>query len=298
MARPKKKGLDYFPIDVYFMEDRKIRPVKRAYGAEGILVYIHILCKIYRDEGYFISVDDDFYGDVSDELGIDEEKVREILEFLIKRDLFDEGMFSWEKVLTSKGLQARYQEATVKRSMEVGSVKKELWLLDDENTMEHILKAFEGVFSEKTPVSAEKTPVSGEKTGVSAEKSTQSKVKESKVNKRKEKKSKEEESKQEKRESERKAENFTPPSYGDVYSHAMENRFVFTDIERFYDYYSEKGFPPSWKKILAKWAEKDEEEYMKRTQKEFDTDNEWKSYAPTDPGKAFWERNPELNKRY
>ena len=51
MARPTKQGLDYFPFDVGFFGDQKIRILKARYGADGIAVYVKLLCDVYK-EGY------------------------------------------------------------------------------------------------------------------------------------------------------------------------------------------------------------------------------------------------------
>lgn len=48
MARPKK-GLDYFPLDVNFMQDRKMRRTYRIHSVLGIVVIIRLLCKLYRE---------------------------------------------------------------------------------------------------------------------------------------------------------------------------------------------------------------------------------------------------------
>ena len=36
LARPRKDGLDYFPLDVDLFEDDKIKILKARYGADGI----------------------------------------------------------------------------------------------------------------------------------------------------------------------------------------------------------------------------------------------------------------------
>ena len=56
MARPTKRGLDYFPFDVGFFGDKGIRILKARYGSDGIAVYIKLLCDIYK-EGYFLPVE-------------------------------------------------------------------------------------------------------------------------------------------------------------------------------------------------------------------------------------------------
>lgn len=59
MARPRKDGLDYFPLDVNFLSDLKIKKIIRAYGAQAVAVVMSVLTTIYRDNGYFATYDDD-----------------------------------------------------------------------------------------------------------------------------------------------------------------------------------------------------------------------------------------------
>ena len=135
MARPRLKGLLYFPFDIDFFEDNKIRILKARYKSDGVLIYLFLLCEIYR-EGYYIKVDDDFEYIISDELGIDQNKVKQVLNFLLKRSLFDNTLFSLDKVLTSAGIQRRFQLGIKERMrksrtpLEVGRY----WLLNEEDT--------------------------------------------------------------------------------------------------------------------------------------------------------------------
>ncbi len=57
MARPKKIGLDYFPMDVDMDQDDKIYLVKAEYGWEGFAIVVKILMEIYS-EGYFLEWDE------------------------------------------------------------------------------------------------------------------------------------------------------------------------------------------------------------------------------------------------
>lgn len=54
MARPKKQGIDYFPLDVNFFSDVKIRKIARACGSQSTSILICLLCNIYKDNGYYI----------------------------------------------------------------------------------------------------------------------------------------------------------------------------------------------------------------------------------------------------
>ncbi|MCY9140555.1 DUF4373 domain-containing protein [Peribacillus frigoritolerans] len=52
MARPKKEGLDYFPLDVDMDQDDKIALIEAKHGVIGFGVTLKLLMKIYK-EGYF-----------------------------------------------------------------------------------------------------------------------------------------------------------------------------------------------------------------------------------------------------
>ena len=95
MARPRKIGLDYFPFDTDFFEDNKIRILKARYKGDGVFMYIFLLTEIYRsDNGYYIQVDEDFEYILSDQLFMDINKVKQVLNFLLKRSLFNDKLFS------------------------------------------------------------------------------------------------------------------------------------------------------------------------------------------------------------
>ena len=55
MARPLKKGLEYFPLDVRIFRDEKIRVLSYLAGPLGEIVYIRILTMIYEN-GYYLEV--------------------------------------------------------------------------------------------------------------------------------------------------------------------------------------------------------------------------------------------------
>ena len=58
MARPKKTGLDYFPFDVQFFSNKKIKILKARYGTDGVVLFLFLLCEIYKN-GYYLIWDDD-----------------------------------------------------------------------------------------------------------------------------------------------------------------------------------------------------------------------------------------------
>lgn len=59
MARPFKQGIDYFPFDVELLSDRKLRRPKNKYGYLASVIYLALLCLIYKDKGYYLDYSED-----------------------------------------------------------------------------------------------------------------------------------------------------------------------------------------------------------------------------------------------
>lgn len=154
MARPKKVGLEYFPFDVDFFHDIKIRKLIKFQGGKAISVYALLLCIIYK-QGYYMRWDKELPFIVSELTGFEEAYIQEVIKNCLSLGLFDLRMFENHKVLTSKGIQERYIEICQK-------VKRKV-----------VINEFTCVYSEETPVYSEETPVYSVK-------STQRKEKESK----------------------------------------------------------------------------------------------------------------------
>lgn len=133
MPRPRKNGLDYFPLDVDFLDDPKIKILKARYGRDGIVFYIYLLCEIYK-QGYYLRVDDDFEYIISDDLKIDQNKAKQVLNFLLSRSLFDNTLFQSDKVLTSAGIQKRFQLAVKERARKNPIEVGRYWLLKEKDT--------------------------------------------------------------------------------------------------------------------------------------------------------------------
>ena len=135
MAAPIKDSLDYFPFDCGFFEDKTIKGLRAKFQNDGIVVYLYLLCIIYRDNGYYTELDEDLLLDITDTMHIDEQTVKSILDHLTSRNLFDKGMVEKFRILTSRSIQRRFQVGKVRaggrRKVEV---KKEYWLLTDNET--------------------------------------------------------------------------------------------------------------------------------------------------------------------
>lgn len=169
MARPTKKGLDYFPLDVDFLSDLKVRRIIKACGKEAVHILVALLANIYRDEGYYVLWDDDLAFLVADEVGTKEGTVEELVRKAVQVKFFDKDIFDKYSVLTSKGIQNRYILATKERKKVELEFK---YLLTNEVNRSNI-------------------SINGRNNSVNQGNNQQSKVKESKEKESKEKQSKE-----------------------------------------------------------------------------------------------------------
>lgn len=131
MARPIKQGLSYFPFDVSFFSDRKVRKIIRGCGPVAPTILICLLCTIYEDQGYYILWDEELPFDIADTIGVSEGAVKELIKKAIDVDFFDKEMYERQHILTSRGIQSRFKESTRKRK-DV-TIKKEYWIIDDNN---------------------------------------------------------------------------------------------------------------------------------------------------------------------
>lgn len=177
MSRQKKSGLDYFPFEVDFFQDIKIRKLIRRNGGKAIAVYALLLCYIYKS-GYFMTWDKELPFIISEQTGYGEVYIQEVLESCLTLGLLDRRMLDEEGVLTSRGIQERYKKICVD-SRRAASI--EAYNLLDENltkTVESSTKdaSIFGRKADKCTSLCKKAPFLHK----SVQESTQSKVKESK----------------------------------------------------------------------------------------------------------------------
>lgn len=108
MARTIKRGLDYFPFDVDFFQDIRIRKLIKYQGGKAVTVYALLLCTIYRN-GYYAEWDKELPFIISEQSGYTEAYIQEVIDCCLNIGLLSKELFESDKVLTSKGLQERYR---------------------------------------------------------------------------------------------------------------------------------------------------------------------------------------------
>lgn len=248
MARPKKAGLDYFPFDVDFFSDKKIKRLRASYGSDGVAVYIYMLCEIYRS-GYYVEYDDDLILDISDELNITTNAITQILNHLFSRSLLvviESKLAVPVKIITAASVQRRFQAAKKGGKREV-DVAAEFWVLKKEETESFIKVRPVGGYSQKNDDYSENNSYKSEKKCIKESKVKESKVKESKG--------------EETASPDGSAPSPSPNLNKLVYDYGQDN--VDKYVQRVRSWYSEKGKPlTDLEGTVRKWLEQDNVELV------------------------------------
>ena len=172
MARPQKSNLDYFPLDCGFFSDKKIKSLRRKFGALGIAVYLNLLCKVYGgSKGYYLEFKDleTLAYDIVEEITNSQVSkfARQAVECiyycsdvgLIDKELLEQG------IITSSSIQRQYSLSTAQAKRK--AVIKEFCLVRQAEFL-----------VEEITVNTEETTVNTEETTVNTEETQQNKRKE------------------------------------------------------------------------------------------------------------------------
>lgn len=116
MARKAKTGIVYYSHDCDMSKDRKIKLLLAKCGLSGYAVYNLLLEELYRNEGYYLMVDDDFISLFVYDYRIKEPEFKKILSECLSSRLFDSAMYKNHNILTSKRIQKNYCSGTDRRT--------------------------------------------------------------------------------------------------------------------------------------------------------------------------------------
>ena len=172
MARPPKKGLDYFPFDAdTFDSDAKIFMLNNRFGPLGESVYLRVVCNIFKN-GYYLQLDLDtlslFLSRTIGNQWTTVQKIKTVILYCYEIGLLEKN-FIGDMVMTSFEIQKRYFKAVKRRKNKIDK----FCLLTDSDFQE-----IEGVVSEpQTPVIVTQTPVIVTQTGQEKTKPNETKPK-------------------------------------------------------------------------------------------------------------------------
>lgn len=169
MARPTAKGVEYFPLNVNFINDLKVRKLLLSCGAEAIAVLIYLLSTIYKDEGYYVEIHEDEIDLIALDVNVTPEFVLKVINKACEVRFFDVNLYNNFNILTSKGIQERYLKITERRKNSV------------------VITQFNLINVDINLVNVNNNSINVDNNSVNVYKSTQSKVKKRKVQKSTEK---------------------------------------------------------------------------------------------------------------
>lgn len=142
MARKPKRGLDYFPLDVDFQGDPKVRKLIYRFGSDAVSVFVMFLNELYKNGYYFEGDLETLSESIAYEIGKSGEEgatcVRRILEAMLSLGMIDKDTLSLYGVITSKSVQKQFLLSTSRRKKS----ERKYWLLseDEEQRMDEFLE--------------------------------------------------------------------------------------------------------------------------------------------------------------
>lgn len=134
MARISKPGLDYFPLDVNFLQDRKVRRISCRHHAAGIAALTSLLCLIYKEKGYYISWNKDTLFDIAQEACCEEEEMQAIIDDCLAVGLFDDLIYKEYGVLTSQAIQEQYHKIITDSRRKYKLPLEHFWIIKEESS--------------------------------------------------------------------------------------------------------------------------------------------------------------------
>ena len=132
MARISKPGLDYFPLDVNFLQDRKLRRISCRHHAAGIAALTSLLCLIYKEKGYYVLWNKDTLFDIAQEACCEEEEMQAIIDDCLSVGLFDTYIYKEYGVLTSQAIQEQYHKIIIDSRRKYKLPLENFWMIKEE----------------------------------------------------------------------------------------------------------------------------------------------------------------------
>ena len=117
MPRKINNGILYFPIEINLFNDRKIRRLVRHSGDAAFTVYLRMICDIYAS-GYWLEANENFIFDMAELSQLSEEELSELLDVMVRFELFDAMLYREHQVLTSETIQKQYFSVKNKRTVQ------------------------------------------------------------------------------------------------------------------------------------------------------------------------------------
>lgn len=113
-------GMMYFPLKVNLFDEVPMELIEAKFGLKGTAAIMKLLCKIYKDNGYYLAWNKEQCTLFTNKVGrdISEEEMQGMVDILVEKRFFDLKVYKEQQVLTSIEIQKVWLEATKRRKRE------------------------------------------------------------------------------------------------------------------------------------------------------------------------------------
>lgn len=174
MAKPKTEGFPYCQQDTDTFQDVKIRTLIAKFGCDGYAVWDYIKQAAYKEHGYYVEWNEERQDLTAADLYISAEKTGLIVAYLLKRSLLTSKSFNGITVLTSHGIQKRFQEMAKSAKRDYYIYNPEVWLLSEEETLRFIFCTLK---NDNSGIKAYNSGIKHDNSGINAQKKRKEKNK-------------------------------------------------------------------------------------------------------------------------
>lgn len=127
-----KTGFEYWSIQTDRYQDLKLKRLKKKYKTAAIAIWDYITNDIYRDKGYYIVVNSHYIYDVAEYWNMEEDEIKEIIDFCCEVGMWSKPVYKEFQTLTSPAIQERFLSMSKQSKRLHYSIKDELYLLGKE----------------------------------------------------------------------------------------------------------------------------------------------------------------------
>ena len=114
-------GMLYFPLKVNLFEEIAVELVEARFGLKGTAAVMKLLCKIHKENGYYLKWNAEQCTLFTNKAGkdINEQEMQGIVDILVEKAFFDPKTYKEQGVLTSTEIQKIWLEATKRRKRDL-----------------------------------------------------------------------------------------------------------------------------------------------------------------------------------
>lgn len=128
-------GMLYFPLKVNLFEEIAVELVEAKFGLKGTAAVMKLLCKIHKENGYYLKWNAEQCTLFTNKAGrdINEQEMQGVVDILVEKVFFDPKTYREQGVLTSTEIQKVWLEATKRRKRDLTTLPYLLVETEEDN---------------------------------------------------------------------------------------------------------------------------------------------------------------------